>query len=161
MGQEGICERIRLFRFFSPIFVGVIFVLVYAVSRVPEIRYGNRPIESAQVEVVDKRIEVGSLGTVWTYFASFKFPDGSVKEFDLGCVRVRGFKEPVSAYAAIEIGDTGRLKYKEISNLEQRIPKESIRHAGRYFWSFKKDEAANSGPASRAMNTCHRQGNPP
>ena len=88
------------------------------------------------VKVVKKRIEdtqyyhAGTDGysEVRDYFATFEFPDGSKKEFNIG-----------GSYKTIYIGDTGMLTYHESKFIEYTYRKETDRWRGRLIISFEKD----------------------
>ena len=88
------------------------------------------------VKVVKKRIEdtqyyhAGTDGysEVRHYFATFEFPDGSKKEFNIG-----------GSYKTIYIGDTGMLTYHESKFIEYTYRKETDRWRGRLIISFEKD----------------------
>jgi len=95
--------------------------------------------QSEQVEVVAKRIRSrgsGGSGSTYrinyTYIVSFKFSDGSAKEFKVG-------KNSREIYDSIHEGDAGMLTYKERENIEEKIKNEDMRFDGRRFISFKKD----------------------
>lgn len=88
------------------------------------------------VKVVKKRIEdteyyhAGTDGysEVRDYFATFEFPDGAKKEFNIG-----------GSYKTIYIGDTGMLTYHESKFIEYTYRKETDRWRGRLIISFEKD----------------------
>ena len=99
----------------------------------------NSPEYSAQVEVVGKRIwkdATPDTGTSVDYIASFKFPDGSVKELKVGG---NSWKIKRELYDSIREGDIGILIYKEREDIEERFNKENRRYNGRQFISFEKD----------------------
>lgn len=87
------------------------------------------------VKVVKKRIEdteyyhAGTDGysKVRDYFATFEFPDGAKKEFNIG-----------GSYKTIYIGDTGMLTYHE-SKFIDIYREETDRWRGRLIISFEKD----------------------
>ena len=124
----------------------VVFCVV--VARILIIYNNFKPEQSAQVEVVGKRIKEVRAGglrsggprTNYHYIVSFKFPDGSVKELEVGMINIKN-KQEISCvtYDAIHEGDTGILTYQEIKNLEKHIKNEDMYWSGRRFISFKKD----------------------
>ena len=87
------------------------------------------------VKVVDTRTEdtyvydtSGYYSLKHFYLATFEFPDGSKKEFQIGGPR-----------KTIYIGDTGMLTYHESKFLENIYRKETDRWRGRLIISFEKD----------------------
>lgn len=88
------------------------------------------------VKVVEKRTEdtkyyhAGTDGysEVRDYLATFEFPDGSKKEFNIG-----------GSYKTIYIGDTGILTYHESKYIEDIYKEETDRWKGRLIISFEKD----------------------
>lgn len=87
------------------------------------------------VKVVDKRTEdtyvydtSGYYSLKHFYLATFEFPDGSKKEFQIGGSR-----------KTIYFGDTGTLTYHESKFLENIYRKETDRWRGRLIISFEKD----------------------
>jgi hypothetical protein len=101
------------------------------------------PEQCAQVQLVGKRSRDSTGGecNTYHYYATFKFPDSSVKEFEIG---VDFFKKGHHChfgkiYASMCEGDTGKLTYKESEELINRINKEEYLHKGREFVSFEKD----------------------
>jgi len=87
----------------------------------------------AQVEVVGKRVRPTSVRHGKdSYIVAFKFPDGSVKELEVGIGRRK-------VYDSIQEGDTGMLTYKERENIEEKIKNEELQFDGRRFISFKRD----------------------
>ena len=134
--RSGKIFMIFIFFMLTPL---VIIAIVFA----PLEQFGDRPEQSAQVEVVDKRIRTvrhgggkfGGSRTSYTYIVAFKFPDGSIKELKVGRDDDRGF------YDYLQEGDTGTLTYKEIANIEERRKNEDARYASRLFIGFKKGPA--------------------
>lgn len=87
------------------------------------------------VKVVDKRIAdayvydtSGYYSLKHFYLATFEFPDGAKKEFQIGGSR-----------KTIYIGDTGMLTYHESKFVEYTYRKETDRWRGRLIISFEKD----------------------
>lgn len=87
------------------------------------------------VKVVDKRIAdayvydtSGYYSLKHFYLATFEFPDGAKKEFQIGGSR-----------KTIYIGDTGMLTYHESKFIEDIYRKETDRWRGRLIISFEKD----------------------
>lgn len=88
------------------------------------------------VKVVDKRIEdtyvydatVEYSEVIHFYLATFEFPDGAKKEFQIG-----------GSYKTIYIGDTGMLTYHESKSIEDIYKEETDRWRGRQIISFEKD----------------------
>ena len=111
-------------------------------------RFYNRPEQSAQVEVVSKRIRVDrSSGKHASYIdhyyiVTFKFSDGSVKELEVDWIHQRNSNKEVysSAYDSMHEGDAGLLIYKEISNIEKKYKNnEDMCYDGRFLISFERD----------------------
>ena len=88
------------------------------------------------VKVVDTRTEdkyvydstAGYSEVIHFYLATFEFPDGAKKEFQIGGPR-----------KTIYIGDTGMLTYHESKFIEYTYRKETDRWRGRLIISFEKD----------------------
>jgi len=112
---------------------------------IPEIRYENRPEQSEQVEVVEKRVRIHSSGgrgipytTYHTFIVAFKFADGSIKELEIdrNSVRRDPNREPYSSlYNSINEGDTGIL----LEDIEEKHTNEDLRWNGRRYISFEPD----------------------
>ena len=124
---------------------GIIFVFTSAIHLAT--RFYTRPEQSAQVEVIDKRIRIYSSGSrpnkSYTYIVAFKYSDSSVKEFSVDTIFTKGSNKeapPSSVYDNIHEGDTGILAYKEIKNIEKKYKNnEDMRYDGRFFISFERD----------------------
>ena len=87
--------------------------------------------ESGQKRIEDTQYyHAGTDGysEVRDYLATFEFPDGSKKEFNIG-----------GSYKTIYIGDTGMLTYHESKFIEYTYRKETDRWRGRLIISFEKD----------------------
>jgi len=97
---------------------------------------------SAYVEVVGKRIywDVSDSGSYEDYIISFKFPDNSVKEIQVGG---DGWKTKKTVYDSINEGDIGTLSYREEKDIEKRSTKEKWLYRRRQFISFEKDYTTN------------------
>jgi len=126
---------------FLIIFIGLIWSTIYGIKL-----YYFTPDQKEKVEIVGTRIEDssgGEDGSTKSFIAAFKFPDGSVKEFNVrvfsGAVKAKKIYELVN----IKEGDVGILTYKERDKniLEKFIEpdKESWRLNRRKFVSFEKD----------------------
>lgn len=95
--------------------------------------------QQEQAEAVGKRTikrshdSTGDPGGPTLYFVTFKFPDGSLKEFEVGR-RTSGRKR----YEFINEGNTGILTYKEIENIEEKYENED-QYEGRRFIRFEID----------------------
>ena len=129
--------RIAFIIGFIVIFSGIIIMVVTFANSVLPLETSSE--QSEQVEVVAKRIRSrgsGGSGSTYrinyTYIVSFKFSDGSAKEFKVG-------KNSREIYDSIHEGDAGMLTYKERENIEEKIKNEDMRFDGRRFISFKKD----------------------
>jgi len=133
----------------------IIALIAVAIFRglIPSVQFANRPEQSAQVEVVGKRVRryhssgsKGSSGvTSYTYIVAFQFPDGSVKEFRVGRQSKKNGTEgnvACSLYDSIYEGNTGILSYKELSNIEKKR-NEGMHWEHRRFISFEKDAVAD------------------
>ena len=113
----------------------LIAIIAFAAFR-GEVLIITTPECQEHVKVVKKRIEdtqyyhAGTDGysEVRDYFATFEFPDGSKKEFNIG-----------GSYKTIYIGDTGMLTYHESKFIEYTYRKETDRWRGRLIISFEKD----------------------
>jgi len=95
----------------------------------------NSPEQHEKAEVIKKRIKEDNSGdgpTAYYYFITFKFPDDSVKEFNVGI-------DKRDDYDALRKGFAGILTYKERKNIEEKIKKEEKRYKGRLFINFEKD----------------------
>ena len=98
----------------------------------------NKPEQQERVEVTGKRTknyrdaEGGPGGTL--YFITFKFPDGSVKEFEVG-----GTGSGKKNYDSLDESDTGILSYIEREDVESKYKDENQYYKGRRFISFEKD----------------------
>ena len=115
------------------IFVLSMLYLIWALSFSDRIKLllKNKPERVEQVEVAGKRII--DRDEVYTrYLVVFKFSDGSVKELKVGAYSERAI------YDSIQEGDTGKLIYKEIDNIEQ-FKDEDDRRVRRLFIRFEKD----------------------
>ena len=132
-------------------FLGSFFVIAFGVgilTSTPKMQLKSSPEQAEQVEVVEKRINktyigssrgIGESKTAYTFYISFKFSDGSVKEFEVGRDSIgRGIiREPYNkVYDSLNEGDTGILTYKELKNAENRYYTPS---SYRLFISFEKD----------------------
>ena len=88
------------------------------------------------VKVVDKRIEAKTVydaasehsEVIHFYLATFEFPDGAKKEFQIG-----------GSHKTIYIGDTGMLTYHESKFIEDIYREETDRWRSRLIISFEKD----------------------
>ncbi|MDR3344741.1 MAG: DUF2500 domain-containing protein [Oscillospiraceae bacterium] len=106
----------------------------------------DRAEEHERVKVVSKRIEEGYEGGPDTHLITFKFPDGSEKEFDVspGSLTKSFWSAGIEYkkfYDTFHEGDIGIITYKERNNIEKHIRREKWRWMGRYFISFEKDPA--------------------
>ena len=119
------------------------FVMVFLSTR-----FESSPKQFAQVEVVERRttrkfsISSKDYSTYFTYIASFKFSDGSVKEFCVDKTSRRGNQDTAPnsfRYDAMQEGVTGILNYKEIADIEQKYENEEFYYDGRKFVSFKQN----------------------
>lgn len=108
----------------------VLIILAPIVNLDYKLRFGDIPEQIEQAEVVDKeQIRSGKKGARWVdYVITFRFSDGSEKKFIVSSNARR-------VYNLIEIGETGKLTYKEI---ESNDGDESFR-SNRRFISFEKD----------------------
>ena len=112
----------------------LIAIIAFAAFR-GEVLIITTPECQEHVKVVKKRIEdteyyhAGTDGysEVCDYFATFEFPDGAKKEFNIG-----------GSYKTIYIGDTGMLTYHE-SKFIDIYREETDRWRGRLIISFEKD----------------------
>lgn len=93
-------------------------------------QFGDIPEQIEQAEVVDKKqIRSGKKGARWVdYVITFRFSDGSEKKFIVSSNARR-------VYNLIEIGETGKLTYKEIESNDG----DENSKANRRFISFEKD----------------------
>jgi hypothetical protein len=99
--------KIWLFAF---IVVAVVYTFTALMIGIFE-RMINVPAQTAQVEVVDKRIsQTANSDSALIYYITFKFPDSSVREFRAGRPAID------EHYDAINVGDTGKLTYRENEN---------------------------------------------
>lgn len=118
------------------------------ILRTPQVGLFSQPEQRAQVEVVEKNIDrrtshtsinhVGSR-TIFFYRVSFRFPDGTVKEFEVDKFSFSDIREEApysSVYAGINEGDTGVLTYKELDLSETENWREL---SNREFIRFKQD----------------------
>lgn len=113
----------------------LIAIIAFAAFR-GEVLIITTPECQEHVKVVEKRIEdtyVYDAATEHTslkhfYLATFEFPDGSKKEFNIG-----------GSYKTIYIGDTGMLTYHESKFIEDIYREETDRWRGRLIISFEKD----------------------
>ena len=99
------------------------------------LRVDWQPTQTAYVEVVGKRWvknnnTSGNYASSY-YFATFKFPDGSKKEFNLRTAKF--VKDADKTYHSIQEGDKGILSYKQLGD--------GTGIMGKRFVSFEKDEA--------------------
>ena len=112
----------------------LIAIIAFAAFR-GEVLIITTPECQEHVKVVKKRIEdteyyhAGTDGysKVRDYFATFEFPDGAKKEFNIG-----------GSYKTIYIGDTGMLTYHE-SKFIDIYREETDRWRGRLIISFEKN----------------------
>lgn len=112
----------------------LIAIIAFAAFR-GEVLIITTPECQEHVKVVEKRIEdteyyhagTGGYSEVRDYFATFEFPDGAKKEFNIG-----------GSYKTIYIGDTGMLTYHE-SKFIDIYREETDRWRGRLIISFEKD----------------------
>ena len=112
----------------------LIAIIAFAAFR-GEVLIITTPECQEHVKVVEKRIEdtyVYDAATEHTslkhfYLATFEFPDGAKKEFNIG-----------GSYKTIYIGDTGMLTYHE-SKFIDIYREETDRWRGRLIISFEKD----------------------
>ena len=111
----------------------------------------NRPEQHEQVEVIGKRIKYnriqGSRRSNKTYIVSFKFPDGSEKELQVGKINRS------EIYDSMHKGDTGMLVYKERADIE-KLKKEELQWAGRRFISFEKTSGGGVRLAASSLVFC-------
>jgi|GEM_PF-2039840 len=119
--------------FLSSFLVFILGIIIFTIFMIPQIRFGNTPEQSKQVEVVEKKFETTRTtsgggrvvsSTNYTYYVSFKFPGGSVKEFRVGRDSVkRDYKRKpyCFSYDSLNEGDMGLLTYKEWGNAENLI----------------------------------------
>jgi len=101
----------------------VIFVSVIWLS---SLWLNNQPLQIAHVTVLSKRINKGKYnggsGVGTSYYAVFRFPDESEKEF---------YVKSIETYNAIKEGDVGMLSYRQIGD--------GTGIGGKRFISFEKD----------------------
>jgi hypothetical protein len=76
------------------------------------------------------------------YLVAFRLPDGSVKELQVGnSTKLRKTKRE-GVYDSLHEGDTGKLAFKEMENIENLYHHDEDKHLnweGRLFISFEKD----------------------
>ena len=110
-------------------FLCIMFLLLMNVLQPDEERFRKMPEQIEYVEVVGKRTESsGGRRKIRTYVVSFKFADGSEKEFAVGT-------NGSHVYNALQKGVTGKFIYKEIESEDGARDFKSHRR----FYSFKKD----------------------
>ena len=121
-----------LFGIIALLFLGL-FVIIFIIHLNTQEIFKHLSQQSGQVEVVRKRLYEGGTGDsiIISYIVGFKFPDGSVKEFEACRPRRR-------VYASLQIGDTGLLIYKEREDARERLS-EDLRWNDRRFINFEKD----------------------
>lgn len=113
----------------------LIAIIAFAAFR-GEVLIITTPECQEHVKVVEKRIEdteyyhagTGGYSEVRDYFATFEFPDGAKKEFNIG-----------GSHKTIYIGDTGMLTYHESKFIEDIYREETDRWRSRLIISFEKD----------------------
>ena len=106
--------------------IGLFFIIVMFISQKPD--------SVEQVEVVGKRTKKARFGGCF-YIVSFKFPDGSVKELNVGAY-CKNQNESRKFYESINEGDTGKLTYRGSGNMG--VIKSESWH-GRFLIRFEKD----------------------
>ena len=112
-----------LLAFYLVFLIVVIAFVIYAVwAVILTVRIETGFEQYEQVEVVEKRISVFSSNKrkSYTYFVTFKFPDGAEKELNVG------LNERIEWYDYINEGDSGILTYKEIKNSTHSIQRSFI-----------------------------------
>ena len=126
----------------------IVFFLIWILKDVP-FGLDNQPEQSVPVEVAEKRIDKehglrsrhSFSHTTFAYRISFRFPDGSVKEFEVDRTGEWSYSTtaPYSpVYDEINEGETGILTYKELKNNKQKYS-EKAQYLGRKFICFEKD----------------------
>lgn len=114
----------------------IVLIVVFVTSRYDR-ELKRSPERSASAEVVNKRVSRyfspghRSTRTSYTYYVTFEFPDGLVKEIKVDFISLSGRSkiEPYSSiYDSLIEGNTGILTYKEIEDYDVRS-----------FISFEKD----------------------
>ncbi len=131
--------KIKSMRSLYMIVIGFVAVLIAIIAFAAfrwEILRITTPECQEHVKVVDTRTEAKTVYDAATelsevihfYLATFEFPDGSKKEFQIGGPR-----------KTIYIGDTGMLTYHESKFLENIYRKETDRWRGRLIICFEKD----------------------
>ena len=126
----------------------IAFFLFWILKDVP-FGLDNQPEQSVPVEVAEKRIDKehglrsrnSPSRTTFAYRISFRFPDGSVKEFEVDRTGEWSYSTTAPhspVYDEINEGDTGILIYKELENNEQKYSK-GLQYQGRKFIRFEKD----------------------
>ena len=119
-------------RILIPIFIAAVIIISIGLYF---LRVDWQPTQTAYVEIVGKRWVKnknisGNFASSY-YFATFKFPDGSAKEFNLRTAKF--VSEDEQTYNAIREGDKGILSYKQLGD--------GTGIMGNRFVSFEKDEA--------------------
>jgi len=105
----------------------------------------NIPAQTEWVEVVDKRI-VGPKSKHPKYYVTFEFSDGSLREFAAGRPKKSQY------YKAINIGDTGRLSYKETDrNTRFEMFEKDSKYGGVIIEPYRQDDIDEK---SRARLAC-------
>ena len=131
--------KIKSMRSLYMIVIGFVAVLIAIIAFAAfrwEILRITTPECQEHVKVVDTRTEAKTVYDAATelsevihfYLATFEFPDGSKKEFQIGGPR-----------KTIYIGDTGMLTYHESKFVEYTYRKETDRWRGRLIISFEKN----------------------
>jgi len=123
-----------------PVALGTLFFIL-DLSREKQLE--NTTEQVMEVEIASKRIYVsnGTSGAnyyYYYYYASFKFADGSIKEFLVGReekLKKSKIKPYCVVYESLNEGDTGIFTYKELKNAEKRGHPQPYRQ----FISFEKE----------------------
>lgn len=103
----------------------VVICTTFFILKTPQAGLFSQPEQRAPVEVVekntDRRTSSGSKhrrsSTIFSYRISFRFPDGTLKEFEADKFSLSGICEEApysSVYAGINEGNMGLLVYKEL-----------------------------------------------
>jgi len=129
------------------VIIGVVSVpvFVFVLRMISDKNTVNKsPERCAQVQVVNKRMREcsGEDSNTYHYYASFKFPDNSEKEFEIGIDYTNKGKWRTfgNIYDCMHKGDTGRLTYKESEEIVRKIKNANRHWFGRSFIRFEKDE---------------------
>ena len=102
----------------------------------------NLPEQVEKVKVVKKRKELHETESglsIYHHFITFKFPDGSEKEFFVPPDSDERDLFPSNLYYSVQKNDRGTLTYKERKNAIKRMKNEKRHYNEREFISFKKD----------------------